>query len=107
VVVELRDEFALDCARDPERDVYLVLDDFSDLVRAWPETAEADTDRPVLIRHLMEGQYSDPVRVVAFNTAAGWSRDVTEEIARELWQRCANEGEVPRSLQAFLEHHGR
>ena len=40
--------------------------------------------RAVLIRHLMEGQYSDPVRVVAFNTAAGWSRDVTEEIAREL-----------------------
>jgi hypothetical protein len=91
----------------PERDIYLVLDDFGDLLRAWPETAEADTDRAVLIRHLMEGQYSDPVRVVAFNTAAGWSRDVTEEIARELWQRCANEGEVPRSLQAFLEHHGR
>jgi hypothetical protein len=45
--------------------------------------------------------------VVAFNTAAGWSRDVTEEIARELRQRCANEGEVPRSLQAFLEHYGR
>jgi hypothetical protein len=33
------------------------------------ETDEADTDRTTLIRHLLEGQYSSPVRVVAFNTA--------------------------------------
>jgi hypothetical protein len=93
--------------KTPERDIYLVLDDFGDLVRAWPETAEADTDRAILIRHLMEGQYGDPVRVVAFNTAAGWSCDVTEEIAHELRRRCADEGDMPRSLQSFLEHHGR
>jgi hypothetical protein len=90
-----------------ERDIYLVLDDFGDLGRAWCETAEDDTERAVLIRHLMEGQYGSPARIIAFNTAAGWSRDVTEEIARELWKRCGDEGEVPRSLQAFLEHHGR
>ncbi|HWX35031.1 MAG TPA: hypothetical protein VNZ53_47385 [Steroidobacteraceae bacterium] len=90
-----------------ERDVYLVLDDFGDLGRAWPETAEEDTARSIVIRHLMEGQYGSPVRVVAFNTVAGWSRDVTEEIARELWKRCGDQGEVPRSLLAFLDHHGR
>jgi hypothetical protein len=90
-----------------ERDVYLVLDDFGDLGRAWCETAEEDTARSILIRHLMEGQYGSPVRVVAFNTAAGWSRDVTDEIARELWKRCGDQGEVPRSLLAFLDHHGR
>jgi hypothetical protein len=43
----------------------------------------------------MEGQFGSPVRVIAFNTAAGWSRDVTEEIARELRQRCSDQGEVP------------
>jgi hypothetical protein len=37
----------------------------------------ADTDRATLIRHLLEGQYSSPVCIVAFNTAEGWSRDVT------------------------------
>jgi hypothetical protein len=66
-----------------ERDIYLVLDDFGDLGRAWSETAEEDTARSIVIRHLMEGQYGSPVRVVAFNIAAEWSRDVTEEIARE------------------------
>ena len=43
------------------RDVYLVLDDFGELGRSWCETVEADTDRPTLIRHLLEGQYSSPI----------------------------------------------
>ena len=52
---------------DDNRDVYLVLDDFGDLGRAWCETAETAAERTTLIRHLMEGQYGNPVRVVAFN----------------------------------------
>jgi hypothetical protein len=60
-----------------ERDVYLVLDDFGCLGRAWRETDEAGASRPALVRNLLEGQYENPVRIVAFNTAEGWSRDVT------------------------------
>jgi hypothetical protein len=68
-----------------DRDIYLVLDDFGGrLGRAWSETGEKHTDRETLITDLMTGQYSNPVRVVAFNTAEGWSRDVSEEIADEL-----------------------
>jgi hypothetical protein len=33
-----------------ERDIYLVLDDFVELGRAWCETAEEDTERAVLAR---------------------------------------------------------
>jgi hypothetical protein len=57
-----------------------VLDDFGILGRAWPEADEEHTDREAVVRSLFEGQYSRPVRVVAFNTAEGWSRDVSEEI---------------------------
>ena len=68
-----------------DRDIYLVLDDFGDrLGWAWPETDVADTDRATVIRHLLDGQYSSPVRIVAFNPAEGWSRDVTDDIAAEL-----------------------
>jgi hypothetical protein len=75
-----------------------VLDDFcSRLGRTWRETDEADTDR-----HLMEGQYSSPVCVVSFNTAEGWSRDVTEEIAAELAQACADRDETPPSIADFI-----
>ena len=74
----------------PERDdhdVYLVLDDFGRLGRAWCETDEEGTDRETLIRRLLEDQVSHPVRIVAFNTAEGWSRDVTIGIADELRRR--------------------
>jgi hypothetical protein len=59
-----------------------------------------------VLRHLMEGQYSNPVRIVSFNTSEGWSQDASEEIAAELRQRCAQRGEVPPSLEEFLEQHG-
>lgn len=91
-----------------DRDIYLVLDDFGGKYgRAWRETAEADTQRPALIRDLLDGLYVNPARVVAFNTAAGWSaRDVTGEIAAELRQHCVDRGGVPRSLDDFVRRHG-
>lgn len=89
-----------------DRDIYLVLDDFGGKYgRAWRETAEADTERTALIRDLLDGLYVNPARVVAFNTAAGWSRDVTHEVAVELRQRCAERGGVPYSLDEFLKRH--
>ena len=91
-----------------DRDIYLVLDDFGDrLGWAWPETDVADTDRATVVRHLLEGQYSSPVRIVAFNPAEGWSRDVTDDIAAELAQACADRGEMPPSLADFIADHTR
>ena len=50
----------------------------------------------------MDDQYSHPARIVAFNTAEGWSRDVTMDIADELRRRFAEYDEVPASVQKFL-----
>ena len=43
------------------------------------------------------------MRIIAFSTAEGWSRDVTMDIADELCRRFAEYDEVPASVQAFLE----
>jgi hypothetical protein len=43
-----------------------------------------------------------PVRIVAFNTAEGWSRDVTDEIAAELAQACADRDATPPSIADFM-----
>ena len=91
---------------DADPDIYLVLDDFGKLGRAWRETDERAADRDALIRDLLDGQYRNPVRIAAFDTTEGWSRDVTEEIAVALHERCADAGAVPQSLQQFLERHG-
>jgi hypothetical protein len=91
------------------RDVYIVLDNFGGAFGglAWPETDVAHTDRATLIRYLLEGQYMSPVRIVAFNTAEGWSRDVTEDIAAKLAQACADRGEMPPSIAEFIADHTR
>ena len=47
------------------------------------------------------------MRIIAFNTAEGWSRDVTMDIADELRRRFAEYDEVPASVQAFLEKASR
>jgi len=79
-----------------------VLDDFGGrLGRAWRETNEEETDRA--IRDLMHEQYSSPARIVAFNTAEGWSRDVTMDIADEVRRRFGEYDKMPVSVLEFLE----
>jgi hypothetical protein len=90
-----------------ERDIYIVLDDFGRLGRAWRETDEAGTSRATLVRNLLEGQYENPVCIVAFNTTEGWSRDVTVDIADELRRRYVEFGEAPDSILDFMEANRR
>ena len=87
----------------PQQDTYIVLDDFGSLGRTWRETDEVGANRAALIRNLLDGQYENPVRVVAFNTTEGWSRDVTVDIADEL-RRCYVEyDDVPETVLAFMK----
>lgn len=87
-----------------DQDTYLVLDDFGGRVgRAWRETDEENADRETLINDLLAGEYSSPVRIVAFNTAEGWSRDVTVDIADELRRRCVEYDEIPEIVLQFVE----
>ena len=83
-----------------DQDVYLVLDDYGEWGTAWRETDVEDTDLESVIIDLLEGQYINPVRVVGFNVSQGWVRDVSEDVVRELRQRCADQD---RRLPDFLE----
>jgi hypothetical protein len=59
-----------------------------------------------LVIDLIDGQYSDPARIIAFNTAEGWSRDVSSELADEIAQRCGVDGfDNPPSLQNFVAQY--
>jgi hypothetical protein len=90
-----------------EKDIYLVLDDFGRLGRAWRETDEAGTNRATLIRNLLDGQYENPLRIFAFNIAEGWCRDVTVNIADELRRRYVEYDEVPKEVLEFMEANQR
>jgi hypothetical protein len=91
----------------PDQDTYLVLDDFGRIGRAWRETGEDAADRETLIRNLLSGEYSNPVRIIAFNIVGGWSRDATIEIADEVRLLWAESDDVPDSILQFTEANRR
>jgi len=82
--------------------VYLVLNDFGPLGRAYVETDEAKASEGDVISDISSGQHSKPIRVVAFNTAEGWSRDVTEDIAEALLERDASENDLSEPAKTFF-----
>jgi hypothetical protein len=84
--------------------VYIALNDFGELGRAYVETDEAKADEKTVVSNISSGAYSNPVRVVAFNTVEGWAHDVTEDIARTLLEREAREGDLSESAKKFVEH---
>jgi hypothetical protein len=68
------------------------------------ERPKNGSDYPTLMNDLLRGEYSEVLRVVAFNPSEGWSRDASEDIARELERRVASEGrELSGGLQDFIE----
>lgn len=89
-----------------DQNVYLVADDFGPIGRAWREADLETTDLETVIRAMLAGEYSSPIRVIGFNTAERWSEDVSEDIAHELQRRCdLQQIEIPAVLEAFVDRH--
>ena len=89
-----------------DQTVYLVINSYGKSGTAFAETDVREADLETTITGLMSGQYSDPVRVVAFNTAEHWSEDASEDIAREILRRLDLAGhELPSSIAAFVDRH--
>src|SRR5262249_20091299 len=83
--------------------VHIVLNDFGEqLGRAYVETDEAETDEWTVVSKIIDGEYFNPVRVVAFNIAEGWSRDVTEDIAQAVIERERSENRFSKFAKEFV-----
>ena len=82
--------------------VHIVLNDFGEK-RAFLETDEAGADEWTIVSNILNGEYSNPVRVVAFNIAEGWSRDVTDDIARAVIERGRSENQFSKVGKEFVE----
>jgi len=83
--------------------VHIVLSDFGKLGRAYVETDESEANEWTVVSKICKGEYSNPVRVVAFNIAEGWSRDVTEDVADALLVREGRQGDLSESAKKFVE----
>ena len=91
---------------DVGRAVFLVLDDFGSLGRAWREADEEDTDFEAVLSNFLTRQYRGPVQVVGFNAIKGWSMDVSAIVAQAIRRTCGEQGEeLPEFLQGFVHRH--
>jgi hypothetical protein len=61
-------------------EVYVVLDQLHS-GRVWREIDEELANESTVVEWIVEGQFDQPIQIVTFNSAEGWSKDVTEDIA--------------------------
>jgi hypothetical protein len=86
--------------------VHIVLDDFGCLGHAYRETDERKVSREDVIDDLLTGQFNNPLRVIAFNTAEGWARDVSEDLASELTRQVRSDQKpLTEPTRTFVEFH--
>ena len=71
----------------PEKTIYLVLQDFGALGRAYRETDPDCADMNSVIDNLIRGEFDQPLQVVAFNVSEGWAKDVSASIAAQVRTR--------------------
>ena len=70
--------------RTDDVDVYLVLDELKTRGTVWREIDDELADEAHVTEWIINGEFDRPLRIVSFNVAEGWSRDVTEDIGRKL-----------------------
>ena len=98
--------FAPTLYRSPVQTAFIVEDDVGKFGRVFSETDVARADRETTLNNLYTHQYHDPVRVIAFNTQQGWSRDVSVEVADKVLRKVESaHGALPSATRAFLEEH--
>jgi hypothetical protein len=87
--------------------VYLIVDNEA----GWPGRARRKleverTDLETIIADLVGGHFNDPVRIVAFDPMAHWSKDVSMELAEEIQTRCDIDSvPVPEHIRDFVRSH--
>ena len=64
------------------------------------------SDLDVAIGELVAGCFSDPVKVLSFNTLEHWMKDISTDVADEIRARCDIDGvRLPDYLSDFVESH--
>ena len=91
-------------APDDSATTYLLLDEMTNQrVNIWPEIAADEANEATIVQWIIEGLFSRPIKIVAFNTDDGWSRDVTHEIATKLLDLNQNGVALGAVAREFVE----
>ena len=91
-----------------DADIHLVLCRFGRAGLAYIETDPAEADATTVVQNLLHGRYGWPLRVIALNVDEGWSRDVSEAMARKVHEIAEREDyELTEGTLAFMRRTAR
>ena len=88
---------------DTDQTTYLLMDQTGEYGNVWREMAEVETNEATIVQWIIEGLAGRPVKIVAFNTDQGWSRDVTYNIATKLLDINQNGVALGLAAREFVE----
>lgn len=89
-----------------DQDTCLVIEDLGKLGLTYCESDLDTSNAEHVVEDLLESEYSNPIRVISFNIAHGWSQDISAQVAAELRRRCDLQlRDVPSNIQDFVERH--
>ena len=89
-----------------DQTVYLVVDRLTRQGAVYCEIEIERTNIETVVTDLLAGQFSDPVRVTAFNTLEHWSQDISREIAADIQTLCdIARAPVPEHVEDFVHGH--
>jgi hypothetical protein len=89
-----------------DQTVYLIVDRLSRQGAVYCEIEIERADIETIVVDLLAGQFSDPVRVTAFNTLEHWAQDISRDVALEIQTRCDIQGTaVPEHVEDFVHDH--
>lgn len=84
--------------------IYFVECDFGKRGTAFVETDPDRNSRNQVVRDIAGGEHCDVLRVIAADPDEHTCDDITEDIAREVYDLVSDNGEgVPKYLEDFLE----
>lgn len=82
--------------------MFVVIDRRDEAIEIPIERSDLETT----IGDLVAGCFSDPVKVISFNTLEHWMKDISTDVAGEIRARCDIDGiELPDYLSDFVESH--
>jgi len=83
-----------------DQTMFVVIDRLDEATEVHVERSDLDT----AIGELVAGCFSDPIRVISFNTLEHWSKDISTDVADEIQTRCYIDGvTLPDYLSDFVE----
>lgn len=83
-----------------DQTLFVVIDRLDEATEIRIERSDLETT----IGELVAGCFSDPIKVISFNTLEHWMKDISTDVAGEIQARCDIDG-VPDYLSDFIESH--